>query len=194
MTEQEQLTAMTEAILFSAGEPVEILRLARTLGILERDAVRLTEDLQQRYEKTNSALQILRLENAVQIGTKPEFASVIRSALETKRMQPLSSAAMEVLTIIAYNQPVSKNFVSRVRGIDSASIVNSLQDKGLLEEAGRIDVPGHPVAYRTTDVFLRSFGLQSLEELPALEMPVRDGEFTGEISENSENPEQDVTA
>ncbi|MDE5884701.1 MAG: SMC-Scp complex subunit ScpB [Oscillospiraceae bacterium] len=191
MTEQERLAAMTEAILFSAGEPVEISRIARTLGILERDAVFITELLQDRYAETNSALQILHLGNSVQIGTKPEFAAIIRTALETKRMQPLSSAAMEVLTIIAYNQPVSKNFVARVRGIDSSSIVNSLHDKGLLEEAGRIDVPGRPVAYRTTDVFLRSFGLHSLEDLPALEVPVQDGEFTGEISEK---PEQDVTA
>ncbi|MDE7121823.1 MAG: SMC-Scp complex subunit ScpB [Oscillospiraceae bacterium] len=191
MTEQERLSAMTEAILFSSGEPVEISRIARTLGILERDVIHIIEHLQNRYAETNSALQILHLETSVQIGTKPEFASIIRTALETKRMQPLSNAAMEVLTIIAYNQPVSKNFVARVRGIDSSSIVNSLHDKGLLEEAGRIDVPGHPVAYRTTDVFLRSFGLHSLKDLPALEVPVQEGEFTGEISEK---PEQDVTA
>lgn len=190
MTEQEKLAAMTEAILFSAGEPVEISRIAQTLGILERDAVSVLDNLQVRYQESNSALQILYLEHTVQIGTKPEYAPVIRTALETRRMQPLSNAAMEVLTIIAYNQPVSKSFVSRVRGVDSSSIVNALLDKGLLEEAGRIDVPGHPIAYRTTNVFLRVFGLHSLEELPKPRQAQQE-DFTGEISEQSE---QDVTA
>ena len=103
--------------------------------------------------------------------------------METRRMQPLSNAAMETLTIIAYNQPVSKGFIERVRGIDSSSVVNSLADKGLVEEAGRIDVPGHPIGYRTTDLFLRVFGLHSLDELPDPRPSDAGEQFTGELTE-----------
>lgn len=100
--------------------------------------------------------------------TRSEFAPQIRAALETKRSAPLSNAAMETLTIIAYNQPVSKGFVENVRGIDSSSVINNLIEKGLIEEAGRLDIPGKPLVYRTTAVFLRSFGLSSVSELPPL--------------------------
>ena len=102
------------------------------------------------------------------MSTKSETAEYIRSAMENKRQAPLSNAAMEALTIVAYNQPVSKSFVENVRGIDSSSVINSLVEKGLLEENGRLEVPGHPVAYRTTSAFLRCFGLSSLDDLPPL--------------------------
>ncbi|MDE6005618.1 MAG: SMC-Scp complex subunit ScpB [Oscillospiraceae bacterium] len=186
MTE-ENLIAMIEAILFSVGEPVETSRIAQTLKILERDVLPLMDCLQKRYTETNSALQVLHLENTWQIGTKPEYATVIRTAMEKNRMQPLSNASMEVLTIIAYNQPASKGFIERVRGVNSSSIVNSLVDKGLLEEAGRIDVPGHPIGYKTTNLFLRVFGLRSLKDLPEPNQKDLQQEFTGEILE------QDVT-
>ncbi len=179
MEEQNNLAA-AEAILFAAGEPLETERIALTLNILERDAQCLMEELAAKYEQNGSGLQVLRLGNMWQLGTRAEFAPLIRTALETKRMQPLSNAAMEALTIVAYNQPVSKGFVERVRGIDSSSVVNSLVDKGLLEEAGRIDVPGHPIAYRTTPLFLRAFGLSSLDDLPDPK-PAQTEEFTGEI-------------
>ncbi|MBD5143808.1 MAG: SMC-Scp complex subunit ScpB [Ruminococcus sp.] len=172
MTEKEQLIAMTEAILFSAGEPAETSRIAQTLKISDHEVLSIMECLQKRYIETNSALQILHLEHAWQIGTKPEYASVIRTAMEKKRMQPLSNAAMETLTIIAYHQPVSKGFVERVRGVDSSSVINALVDKGLLEEAGRIDVVGRPIGYKTTSLFLRVFGLNSLNDLPEPEQDV----------------------
>jgi segregation and condensation protein B len=114
--------------------------------------------------------------------------------MENKRQTPLSAAAMETLTVIAYNQPVTKGFVENVRGVDSSSVINTLVDKGLLEEDGRLDVPGHPVAYKTTAVFLRAFGLSSLEELPPL---VREGEetqrtlFEGDEVTAGENFEED---
>ncbi len=181
MEELNHLTAL-EAILFAAGEPLETDRIAYTLNLLERDVQPLMDKLQAHYLETGSALQVLHLGNAWQLGTRAEFAPLIRTALETKRMQPLSNAAMEALTIVAYNQPVSKGFVERVRGIDSSSVVNSLVDKGLLEEAGRIDVPGHPIAYRTTPLFLRVFGLSSLEELPEPKRPQTE-EFSGEIGD-----------
>ncbi|MBQ2263778.1 MAG: SMC-Scp complex subunit ScpB [Oscillospiraceae bacterium] len=179
MDEQNNLAA-AEAILFAAGEPLETEKIALTLNILERDVQYLMDMLSAKYKETGSGLQVMHLGNAWQLGTRAEFAPLIRTALETKRMQPLSNAAMEALTIVAYNQPVSKGFVERVRGIDSSSVVNSLVDKGLLEEAGRIDVPGHPIAYRTTPLFLRTFGLSSLDDLPDPK-PAQTEEFAGEI-------------
>ena len=183
MTEENKLCAMIEAILFASGEPVEISRLSQTLSISGQEISEIIQKLEQRYTESESALQILHLEHALQLAVRQEFAPVIRTAMESRRMQPLSNAAMETLTIIAYNQPVSKGFVERVRGIDSSSVVNSLADKGLVEEAGRIDVPGHPIGYRTTDLFLRVFGLRSLDELPDPH-PADSGEdFTGDLTE-----------
>ena len=101
--------------------------------------------------------------------TRKKYAEYVKTAMESKKQTPLSQAAMEALTVVAYNQPVTKGFVESVRGIDSSSVINTLVDKGLLEEDSRLDVPGHPVAYRTTDTFLRSFGLSSLDDLPPLE-------------------------
>ncbi|MDE5565045.1 MAG: SMC-Scp complex subunit ScpB, partial [Oscillospiraceae bacterium] len=158
----EMLATMTEAILFAAGEPIETSRIAQVLDIPEGDVPPLMEQLQTHYAQTNSALQVMKLGHAWQLGTREQFSAIIRKALEQERMRPLTNAAMEALTIIAYNQPASKGFVERVRGIDSSSVINSLVDKGLLEEAGRIDVPGHPIGYRTTALFLRAFGLSSL--------------------------------
>ena len=110
----------------------------------------------------------MKLGDCRQLGIRDDFTEYVKAAVETKKNTPLSPAAMEVLTIVAYNQPVSKSFVERVRGIDSSSVVNSLTEKNLLEEAGRLDVPGRPVAYRTTPVFLRCFGLESLDDLPPI--------------------------
>lgn len=163
--------ASLEAVLFAGGEPMEISRLAQALELDEDTVMRLAALLGEIYDKSGSALQLIRLGNAYQITTRAEYAEPIRQALEIKRNTPLSNAAMEVLTIIAYNQPVTKGFVERVRGVDSSSTVNTLTERGLLEEAGRIEVPGRPVTYRTTAQFLRCFGLQSLAELPPLPNP-----------------------
>ena len=113
MEEEKRLTAMAEAILFAAGEPVEASRIAQTLGISEHVIPSLMQNLQERYLQTESALKVIQLEKAWQLGTKEEYSPVIRTAMETRRMQPLSGAAMEVLTIIAYHQPVSKGFIER---------------------------------------------------------------------------------
>lgn len=179
--DEERLISAAEAILFAAGEPVETTRLAQTLCILDRDVELLMNRLETRYEETDSALRVLCLGTMWQLGTREEFAPIIRTAMEKKRMQPLSNAAMEALTIIAYNQPASKGFVERVRGIDSSSVINSLVDKGLLEEAGRIDVPGHPIGYQTTPLFLRAFGLESLMDLPEPRKKEEE-QFAGELA------------
>ena len=157
-----------EAILFASGDPIEIYRLSEASGVDVGTIPRLVRLLNERYDDCGSGLCIKKLDSSYQMCTREEFAPMIKTALETKRSTPLSNAAMETLTIIAYNQPVSKGFIANVRGIDSSSVVNNLVEKGLIEEAGRLDIPGKPIVYRTTPVFLRSFGLASTDDLPIL--------------------------
>ncbi|MCX4255992.1 MAG: SMC-Scp complex subunit ScpB [Oscillospiraceae bacterium] len=165
-----------EAILFAHGEPIEAEKLCAAAGVEADMPEKLVQLLVDRYESTGSALTVLKLGNSYQLAVKAEFFDYVRAALESKKNTPLSPAAMEVLTIIAYNQPVTKGFVEHVRGIDSSSVVNSLVEKNLLEEAGRLDVPGKPIAYKTTSAFLRCFQLSSLNDLPAL--PDSDGQVS----------------
>ena len=157
-----------EAILFASGDPIEIYRLSEASGVDVGTIPRLVRLLNERYDDCGSGLCIKKLDSSYQMCTREEFAPMIKTALETKRSTPLSNAAMETLTISAYTQPVSKGFIENVRGIDSSSVVNNLVEKGLIEEAGRLDIPGKPIVYRTTPVFLRSFGLASTDDLPIL--------------------------
>lgn len=160
--------SIVEAILFASGDPVEKTRLSQASGIEEETVEKIINMLNDRYEETESAMMIIKLSDSYQLCVREKFIDYIRAAMETRKAAPLSPAAMEVLTIIAYNQPVTKGFVEHVRGTDSSSIVNSLVEKNLLEEAGRLDVPGRPIAYKTTAAFLRSFQLTSLDDLPAV--------------------------
>lgn len=183
---QKKLGAI-EAILFASGEPVEIYRLAQASETDTGTLSSMIKLLNDRYDDCGSGIYIARLDSSYQMCTRQEFAPQIRAALETKKNTPLSNAAMEALTVIAYNQPVSKGFVESVRGIDSSSVINNLVEKGLVEEAGRLDVPGKPIVYRTTPVFLRSFGLSSLAELPPLSgNPLETDEFFSGRAEDSE--------
>ena len=166
--ELEYAQSALEAVLFAAGEPMETERLAEALGMTPDDVTAAAQSLAAALESAVSGLRVLQLGGSWQLTTAADHAEVIRAALEIKRNTPLSNAAMEALTIIAYNQPVTKGFVERVRGVDSGSVVNTLVERGLLEEAGRIEVPGRPVTYRTTAHFLRTFGMQSLDDLPPL--------------------------
>lgn len=172
---QEKISVI-EAILFASGDPIEAEKLADASGLTHSEAVKLVKLLSDRYDETHSALCVLKLGTAYQLAVRREYDDYIKAAMEQRKAVPLSQAAMEVLTIIAYNQPVTKGFVEHVRGIDSSSVVNSLLEKNLLEEAGRLDVPGRPIAYKTTDAFLRAFQLSSLDELPAL--PNADGQVS----------------
>ena len=162
-----ELEKSVQAILFAAGGPYEKERLAKLQGINRETLDQVVQRVNDLYQQT--AFVILDLDQSYQMVTREEYAAVIREALEVKNNTPLSQAALEVLAIIAYNQPVSRAFIEQVRGVDSSSSVSGLLEKGLIEEAGRLDLPGRPVAFRTTDVFLRCFGLSSLEDLP----PVR---------------------
>lgn len=166
--EIKAIEAALEAVLFASGDPIREDRLAEALQVDKPTVGKVLGQLIARYDGPEHGVQIVRLDGSVQTVTKAEQAAVVKRALEITRDTPLSSAAMEVLSIIAYNQPVTRSFIEQVRGIDSSGVVSSLVGKGLIEECGRLELPGRPIAYRTTDNFLRCFGLQNLSQLPAL--------------------------
>lgn len=172
---QKQIKAAVEAMLFAAGDPVSADKLAAAVQLPQTAVETALEELRVRYAREDSGLCLLHLDTRWQLATRTEWADCIRRLLDARRSVPLGPAAMETLTVIAYNQPVSRAFIEQVRGVDSSSSVSGLLQKGLIEEAGRLDLPGHPVSFRTTDVFLRCFGLSSLADLP----PVR-GDQEGE--------------
>ncbi len=160
--------ALLEAVLFAEGQPVKTQMLAGLLGISKEETELELFALQGRYKAKECGLQLMQVESSWILTTKPLYAAQIREALSLSKQTPISRAAMEALAIIAYKQPVSKGYVDSVRGVDSGHLVRTLLEKGLVEEAGRLDIPGRPILYRTTDLFLRSFQLTSLEELPPL--------------------------
>ncbi len=172
MTERDCQNAI-EAVLFVSGEPVSVSRLAEVTGLTEQEVVTFADKLSERFD---GGIMILKLEDAYQMTTRPNTAEYVKAFLEIRRDTPLSSAAMEVLAIIAYNQPVTKAFVEQVRGVDSNQTVNTLVEKGLIEEAGRLELPGRPISYVTSAGFLRSFGMSSLADLPPL--PEQEGKGT----------------
>ena len=167
--ELEQLQRTIEAILFAAGERIEIQRLA---GVLETDPSEIekaTDALADEYAFQRRGIRILKLDKGSQMVSSGEMADYVTKALETRKPPKLSSSQLETLTIIAYYQPATKAMVEQIRGVDSAYSVAALLNKKLIEEAGRLNVPGRPIQYRTTPDFLRTFGLSALEELPPIE-------------------------
>ena len=173
--ERSEIEAILEAVLFAHGDPIGADKLAAALELPESLVTDGLTALQQRYQRPESGLALLKLGEHWQLATKNQYGPWVSKALETRRAVPLSNAALETLTVIAYNQPVSRAFIEQVRGVDSSSSVSGLLEKGLIEEAGRLDLPGRPVSFRTTDHFLRVFGLSSLDELP----PIRPEEEKG---------------
>lgn len=182
-------TGALEAMLFAHAEPVETTRLADALRISPAETEELLEGLQKRYDEQESGLALLRFgTDRWQMTTRPYYAEMVKRILDTRRNAPLSPAALEVLAVIAYNQPVSRSFIEQVRGVDSSSTVTKLLEKGLIEEAGRLDLPGKPVAFQVTDTFLRVFGLGSLQDLP----PLHD-EGSGEMADQAVSDPEAVT-
>lgn len=191
--EINQYKAQIEAVLFASGEPVSAVRLAELLEVEEETVRQVVTLMKDDYEAEERGILLVALGESFQLVTKDRYAGLIRTALEIRRNTPLSQAAMEVLSIIAYNQPVTKSFVEQVRGVESGQIVNNLAEKGLVEEAGRLDVPGRPIAYRTTLQFLRCFGISSLEQLPPL--PDQSGQVMLDeymASEDQESPREEM--
>ena len=161
-----------EAILYAAGYPVKYEKIAEVLGLDVRNTKTLIKHMSEEYNKENSkhGINLLMFDETCQFCTKEQYAPYIREALGIRRGGNLSASSMEVLAIVAYNQPVTRSFIDQVRGVDSSYAVNSLIDKALIEACGRLDAPGRPMLYATTEKFLRVFGLRSLTELPATEI------------------------
>ena len=167
--DREQLQRAIEAILFAAGERVETARLAMALEADEADIIAAADALADELAFSRRGIRILKLEKGYQMVSSGEMADYVTKALETRKPPKLSSSQLETLTIIAYYQPATKAMVEQIRGVDSAYSVAALMNKKLIEEAGRLNVPGRPIQYRTTPDFLRTFGLSTLEELPPIE-------------------------
>lgn len=167
--EQTELQRILEAILFAAGERVEISRLCATLEVDEDEIIAAANSLADELAFNRRGVRIVRLENGYQMVSSGEMAEYITKTLETRKPPKLSSSQLETLTIIAYYQPATKAMVEQIRGVDSAYSISALLNKKLIEDAGRLNVPGRPIQYRTTPDFLRTFALSSLDELPEIE-------------------------
>lgn len=167
--EFEELQRAIEAILFAAGERIEISRLAAVLETDPADIEQAADALSNQYAYERRGIRILKLEKGYQMASSGEMADYVTKALETRKPPKLSSSQLETLTIIAYYQPATKAMVEQIRGVDSAYSVAALLNKKLIEEAGRLNVPGRPIQYKTTTDFLRTFGLSSLEDLPPID-------------------------
>lgn len=166
--EIKEYQSAIEAVVFAYGEPVSIARLAQVLELDEDAVTRIADDWMQDINTRAGGIMAVKLDDQYQLCTRKEYAHYVRTALDIRRNVPLSQAAMEVLAIIAYNQPVTKAFVEQVRGVDCAAVLQGLLSKGLVEEKGRLELPGRPLLYGTTSNFLRSFSISALNQLPPL--------------------------
>ena len=166
--EIKEYRAAMEAILFANGEPVAAERLAEVLELDEETVHRIAADLMSELLARGGGIYMVRLDDQYQLCTRKEYADAVRRSLDIRRNTPLSQAAMEVLAIVAYNQPVTKAFIEQVRGVDCSAVIQGLMQKNLIEEKGRLELPGRPLLYGTTPVFLRCFGVSGLQELPPL--------------------------
>ena len=187
-TEIGKIQSAIEAILFASGEPVALERIAAVLELDRPTAEKIMKNLADRFNSEHGGIRIVSLADGWQMCTCPEQAENVRAALDMRRNMPLSQAALEVLAVVAYNQPVTKAFVEQVRGVDCSGVLSSLTAKGLLEERGRLELPGRPLIYGTTPDFLRCLGISSLEELPLVES----GEEKAEPGGGEEDPSSEA--
>lgn len=164
-----ELERTLEAVLFAAGDSVSEGKLCAVLQIDKIALQEAAKSLSDHYDFDRRGICLLHLDDRYQLASRRDYAAQVRAVLETRKPQSLTSAALEVLAVVAYKQPVTKAYIEQIRGVDSTYTIGSLVDKGLIEDCGRLDVPGRPILYRTTEVFLRSFGLNSIQQLPPLE-------------------------
>lgn len=177
--EVKEIESAIEGILFAAGEPVGVERLCLALDLDRATVDAVCKRLADYYSYERRGIRLVRMDASYQLCSAPQFAPYIRRAFESRRPAKLSQPALEVLAIIAYHQTATRAYVDQVRGVDSAYTISLLLERDLIEECGRLAVPGRPIQYRTTQTFLRSFGLSSLDELPELpNMPPEDGQQT----------------
>lgn len=166
--EIQNLKSAIEAILFAAGEPVPAARISLILEVDEESVYAAAKELSDEYSFNQRGIRLLKLDKSLQLCSSPEYAVVISKTLEQRKPPMLSQPALETLAVVAYFQPVTRAYIDQVRGVDSSYTVGVLLDRGLIERCGKLDVPGRPSLLRTTDVFLRTMGVSSLEELPEL--------------------------
>ncbi len=189
--EEINISSAVEAILFSNGDSVEKSRIAQALEISEELVEETVNKLIDDYNSADRGITILKLDDSYQMTARKEYAPQIRTVMDLRRNAPLSQAALEVLAVVAYNQPVTKAFVEQVRGVDCSGVIGSLTTKGLLEEKGRLELPGRPLLYGTTEHFLRCFNISSLDELPPLpEDEEKDDSEDGSAENESEKDAQ----
>ena len=175
--EMKEIEAAVEGILFASGEPVGIDRVCMALDLDKPTAELVLQRLQDYYSYERRGIRLLKMEDSYQLCSAPEYGDQIRKAFEIRKPAKLSQPALEVLTIIAYYQPTTRAYVDQIRGVDSSYTVGLLLDRHLIEECGRLQVPGRPRLYRTTQAFLRAFHLDSLEDLPQLPGLEADGQM-----------------
>lgn len=178
-----EIQAAVEAILFAAGEPLEIDRIAQALEQDKEIVESVLLGLKKNLDDNNSGICLVKMDDLYQLCTRQEYADQVRAVLEIKKNSPLSNAAFEVLAVIAYNQPVTKAFIEQVRGVDCSGVIQTLILKGLIEERGRLELPGRPLIYGTTPEFLKCFCVSNLDELP--ELPEHE-----DLPKNDELPNQ----
>jgi len=183
LTIGKNIECALEAVLFSLGEAVEIEKLAEALEVKEEEIKEAGITLQKKYDEENRGIKIIEIENSLQMCSNPEYFECIKRVSQIKKQAGLSSAALETLSIIAYNQPVTKGTIEFIRGVDSTYSVTRLLERGLIDELGRAETPGRPILYGTTTEFLRCFGLKNLEELP----PLPEKEVATDEAENKES-------
>ena len=185
--ELKEMEAALEAILFAAGEPVDADRICLTLEMDRETVDAVCQRLADQYSYDRRGLRLIRMDNSYQLCSAPEYADLVRKTFESRKPAKLSQPALEVLSIIAYYQPVTRAYIDQVRGVDSSYTVGLLLERELIEEAGRLAVPGRPIQYRTTKNFLRSFGMSNLDELPELPSSTpEDGQLTLEMQSRLE--------
>lgn len=162
------ISSAIEAILFAAGDSIPIDRLSLILGTPEDEVSLIARELAEKYEREGRGMRVLRLDDRLQMCSAPEYAPYITRALEQRKPPMLSQPALETLAVVAYFQPVTRAYIDQVRGVDSSYTVGVLAERGLIEVCGKLDVPGRPSLFRTTDMFLRTMGIEKLSELPPL--------------------------
>ncbi len=167
MNKEQKISALF-SVLFASGEPMSIERLCEVFGEEPQKIEETANGLFKKLAEQKLGVMLLKLQNTYQLATDEQFAEYIKKAFDIKRRTPLSPASLEVLAVVAYNQPVTKAFVEQVRGVDCSGVITTLVEKGLIEERGRLELPGRPLLYGTTKNFLRAFSISDLSELPKL--------------------------
>lgn len=182
-------------MLFASGDPVEPARLAEVLEIDIENVIKMLGHLEAMYDEKESGLQLIRVDGKYQLCTREQYSDQVRKLLEIRKNTPLSQAAFEVLAIVAYNKSVTRSFIEQIRGVDCSGPISNLIQKGLIEEKGRLDLPGRPLVYGTTDRFLRCFSLNSLDDLPDLpeNSEDKDDNQTSLFEDNRDDSNDDTT-